>query len=157
MAWHFRSKRAAKFDDLLPPFLHERGGFARASATRTCSSMHPDLGSSWAAKRHGCKACSNVSRPRALAETTEAVLRLGARLAEKFGQRKSAQAALDYEDLIIRTERLLHRPGIAPWVLYKLDGGLDHILVDEAQDTSRAQWNIVKALADEFFARHWCA
>lgn len=85
------------------------------------------------------------------AATTEAILRVGRALSARIAERKGAQAALDYDDLIIYTHALLYRPGIAPWVLYKLDGGLDHIMVDEAQDTSRAQWSIIKALADEFF------
>src|SRR5207244_11183104 len=46
----------------------------------------------------------------------------------------------------------LRRPGVAPWVLFKRDGGLDHILIDEAQDTNPEQWEIVAALAEEFFA-----
>jgi len=87
-----------------------------------------------------------------IAETTEALFTLGMETARHYARRKAAQAALDYDDLIIKADELLRRPGIAPWVLYKLDGGLDHILVDEAQDTSRAQWNIVAALAEEFFA-----
>ncbi len=37
-------------------------------------------------------------------------------------------------------------------MLYKLDGGLDHILVDEAQDTSPVQWQVIRALAEEFFS-----
>ena len=48
--------------------------------------------------------------------------------------------------------RLLTQSSAAQWVLYKLDGGIDHILIDEAQDTSPAQWEIVEALADEFFS-----
>jgi len=87
-----------------------------------------------------------------LAENTEAILVFGDALIQRYEDKKAAQAVLDYDDLIIRTDRLLRRPGLAPWILYKLDGGLDHILVDEAQDTSRAQWRIVAALADEFFA-----
>jgi ATP-dependent helicase/nuclease subunit A len=87
-----------------------------------------------------------------MAEITAALLTLGGELIRRFEARKAQQALLDYDDLVIRAENLLHRSGIAPWVLYKLDGGLDHILVDEAQDTSRAQWRIVEALADEFFA-----
>ncbi|MDD5586516.1 MAG: UvrD-helicase domain-containing protein, partial [Alphaproteobacteria bacterium] len=87
-----------------------------------------------------------------IAEETEAVLTLAVALGRRFAARKAALAALDYNDLIRRTDALLHRPGIAPWVLFKLDGGVDHILVDEAQDTSPAQWQIITALADEFFA-----
>ena len=59
---------------------------------------------------------------------------------------------LDYDDLILRSVELLESEGAAPWVLYKLDGGIDHILVDEAQDTSPAQWRVIAALAEEFFA-----
>ena len=53
---------------------------------------------------------------------------------------------------MLATRDLLRRAGVAPWVLFKLDGGLDHILIDEAQDTNPEQWEIVAALAEEFFA-----
>jgi len=86
------------------------------------------------------------------AARTASLIRFGAALMQGYEQRKKQQAALDYDDLIDISEKLLQRSGIAPWILYKLDGGLDHLLVDEAQDTSRAQWRIVAALADEFFA-----
>ena len=59
---------------------------------------------------------------------------------------------LDFDDLVATALALLRRPGVAPWVLFKLDGGLDHILIDEAQDTNPEQWEIVAALAEEFFA-----
>ncbi len=64
---------------------------------------------------------------------------------------KDRRALLEYDDLIGRTERLLREPNAA-WVLYKLDGGLDHLLLDEAQDTAPSQWRIARALTDEFFA-----
>ena len=87
-----------------------------------------------------------------IATSTEAMLRLGDAMIVRYEARKAVRAALDFNDLITRTEKLLRRPDIAPWVLYKLDGGLDHILVDEAQDTSASQWAIVDILTDEFFA-----
>jgi len=87
-----------------------------------------------------------------MADQTAAVLTLCGALNERYAARKAVQAALDYDDLIRRTNALLHRHGIAPWVLFKLDGGVDHILVDEAQDTSPEQWQIIATLADEFFA-----
>ena len=67
-----------------------------------------------------------------------------------YTDRKRSEAALDFQDLINQTRNLLTRADMAAWVLFKLDGGLDHILVDEAQDTSDDQWAIVRALADEF-------
>ncbi len=53
-----------------------------------------------------------------------------------YERRKQAEAALDYDDLIVKTQNLLSRADAAAWVLYKIDGGIDHILVDEAQDTN---------------------
>lgn len=85
-------------------------------------------------------------------EATVALLRLADRVMFHYRVGKDRQAALDYDDLIVRTAHLLSRPDAAGWVLFKLDGGLDHILVDEAQDTSPAQWSIVEALASEFFS-----
>ena len=59
---------------------------------------------------------------------------------------------IDYDDLIFQTYELLEQPGIAPWVLFKLDGGIDHLLIDEAQDTNPEQWKIIEKLTDEFFS-----
>ena len=88
---------------------------------------------------------------RVLAATT-ALWRLGAALLESYRRAKNAAALLDYDDLILGTRDLLTRTDAAPWVLYKLDGGIDHILVDEAQDTAPEQWEVIAALAAEFFA-----
>ena len=65
---------------------------------------------------------------------------------------KEIHQFLDYDDLVLIALRLLQREGIAPWVLYKLDGGLDHLLKDEAHDTSPEQWALVDKLIDEFFS-----
>ena len=67
-----------------------------------------------------------------------------------YDQRKRLDSSLDFNDLILKTVDLLNDPETAQWVLYKLDGGIDHILVDEAQDVSRTQWSIIKAIAEEF-------
>lgn len=65
---------------------------------------------------------------------------------------KTHAGALDFTDLIEKTRALLSSREATAWVLYKLDGGIDHILVDEAQDTALDQWAIVRALTDEFFS-----
>lgn len=64
--------------------------------------------------------------------------------------RKDLAGVLDFDDLIDRTLKLLSSSAMAEWVLFKLDGGIDHILVDEAQDTSPKQWAIIEKLAQEF-------
>ena len=65
---------------------------------------------------------------------------------------KAARGWLEFDDLILRARDLLSDPSVAQWVLFKLDGGIDHILVDEAQDTSPAQWQVIALLAQEFTA-----
>ncbi|WP_175868363.1 double-strand break repair helicase AddA [Bartonella gabonensis] len=65
---------------------------------------------------------------------------------------KKANGLLDFDDLIERTLHLLQRKGASQWVHYKLDQGLDHILLDEAQDTNSEQWQIIQLLAQEFFS-----
>ena len=71
-------------------------------------------------------------------------------LLREFEQHKSRVSSLDFDDLILKTLELLSNPETAQWVLYKLDGGIDHILVDEAQDVSKTQWNIISGIAEEF-------
>jgi ATP-dependent helicase/nuclease subunit A len=79
-------------------------------------------------------------------------LRAGQVFAGAWTEAKRAHAVLDFDDLIRLAERLLLTPGMGEWVRFKLDQNTDHILVDEAQDTNQAQWNIVIALTLEFFA-----
>ena len=86
-----------------------------------------------------------------LAAVSGALLLLAGPVARGYAQRKDDSGLLDYSDLIDRTRALLFDPGAA-WVLYKLDGGLDHLLLDEVQDTAPQQWRIAHALTEEFFA-----
>lgn len=74
------------------------------------------------------------------------------RILEFYQRHKNEQSALDYDDLIDKTMELLNSKDMASWVLYKLDGGLEHILVDEAQDTNPKQWQIIEKICDDFFA-----
>ena len=87
-----------------------------------------------------------------MAEASGAVLLLTDAIQAEYSRAKRMQAVLDYDDLILKTQALLTRAGAAAWVLFKIDGGIDHILVDEAQDTNPAQWSIIEQLAGEFFA-----
>jgi ATP-dependent helicase/nuclease subunit A len=85
-----------------------------------------------------------------LLAATEALLALATR-ARPLRRRKRGAGLMAYDDLIAHAERVLRDPGSA-WVLFKLDGGLDHVLLDEAQDSNPAQWRIAAALTEEFFA-----
>ncbi len=81
-----------------------------------------------------------------------ALIRLADRLIGLIEARKARRGLLDFDDLIGRAAALLSRSDATEWVQYKLDEGLDHVLVDEAQDTSPRQWQIVEALTGEFSA-----
>ncbi|MBQ7412713.1 MAG: double-strand break repair helicase AddA [Alphaproteobacteria bacterium] len=85
-------------------------------------------------------------------QITKSLLHLAYAVLEKYQIQKQNAGLLDYEDLIATTKKLLTRQQAAAWVLYKLDGGIDHILVDEAQDTNPDQWTIIRAIAEEFFS-----
>lgn len=87
-----------------------------------------------------------------VAAGTAALMRLGHRVLDIFEEDKIRRGLMDYDDLIQTTRNLLAMPGVAEWVLYKLDGGIDHILIDEAQDTNPDQWAIVTPIRQEFFA-----
>src|SRR5689334_4839515 len=87
-----------------------------------------------------------------LAADMAAGLRAGQAFADAYARAKRAAGVADFDDLIRWTRHLLAQPGMREWVRYKLDQRSDHILVDEAQDTNEAQWDIVRALAEEFFS-----
>lgn len=97
-----------------------------------------------------------AARPRRVAldhaEKTLALHRFGHAFMTRYRAEKAAQGWLDFDDLIDRTARLLSENSMAQWVLFRLDGGIDHILVDEAQDTSPAQWQVIERLTAEFTA-----
>ncbi len=99
--------------------------------------------------------CQAEERRRAAhaAALAEAALTLISNVRRAYAAAKQRRGMVDYDDLIVKTLELLTHRQAAPWVLFKLDEGLDHILIDEAQDTSPEQWAIVKALTEEFFAR----
>jgi ATP-dependent helicase/nuclease subunit A len=98
--------------------------------------------------------CAAAERRRAAraAALTHAALILVRAMREDYGHAKRLRGVLDYDDLIVETRNLLYQRGAAAWVLYKLDGGIDHVLIDEAQDTSPEQWEIVRKLTEEFFS-----
>jgi ATP-dependent helicase/nuclease subunit A len=85
-------------------------------------------------------------------ERSAALICLADAAFEDFRWRKTARAGLDFDDLIQSVSRLLSLQDAAEWVLWKLDGGIGHILLDEAQDTSPGQWSILKSLTNDMLA-----
>ncbi|SHO64901.1 DNA helicase/exodeoxyribonuclease V, subunit A [Pseudoxanthobacter soli DSM 19599] len=85
-------------------------------------------------------------------ESTRALVTLADAVLDHVEGEKRRRGLIDYSDQVARAADLLTRTDAAAWVRYKLDRGVEHILVDEAQDTSPLQWRVVRSLAEEFFA-----
>jgi ATP-dependent helicase/nuclease subunit A len=99
------------------------------------------------------RVCALVDRRRAIfaRDRTAALVTIASAVIARYRAEKDRRGLLDYDDLIDKAKALLDNVSSA-WVHYKLDRGIDHVLIDEAQDTSPKQWAIVHALVKEFFA-----
>lgn len=142
----------ARIEALARALLTDEDEPRKAMMTKALCAAHPEVESQLAGTQARFAGLYRQRRALALIAATEALLRLTGAVKNAYSESKARRAALDFDDLIVRTSGLLVRSDAADWVLYKLDGGLDHILVDEAQDTSPLQWSVVTALAREFFA-----
>lgn len=85
-----------------------------------------------------------------LLQATSAFYALAVPFAKYFSKAKDARRRVSFDDQVERVRQLLTRSEVADWVGYKLDGGISHILVDEAQDTPPMQWDILDALHHNF-------
>ena len=85
-------------------------------------------------------------------DDTLALFDLAATFATQYKATKKQQNLLDFDDLILYTRRLFSNKSTMGWVLSQLDLSLNHILVDEAQDTAPMQWDILNMLSGDFFA-----
>jgi len=129
---------------------NERSRRARL-LTKAIQDKHPALYERLMAEQN--RVCVLVKRRRAIAvrDRSAALIAIAASVIERYRTEKMRRGLLDYDDLIDKALALLSNTAAA-WVHYKLDAGIDHVLIDEAQDTSPKQWAIVRALVAEFFA-----
>lgn len=146
------SNRAETFATYARAYLTTSSTIRKTLATKAVAKAHPDASDTLHEEANRLVTVLDTIRAAEVAVSTRALLTLGEAFLSDYQRRKTALARLDYDDLIHSTRALLEQPGVAAWVLFKLDGGLDHLLIDEAQDTSPDQWAVVKALTDEFFA-----
>ena len=86
------------------------------------------------------------------AQKTHVLHQFAQRFLHIYAFEKQKCGWLDFDDLILKARTLLTNPAVAAWVLYRIDGGIDHILVDESQDTSPRQWDVIERLTDEFYS-----
>lgn len=144
--------RAEHFNDYASVYLKGDGEIRVRLATKATEKIEADAKTVLGVEAERVLQVMEQLKAVALAERTAALIVLGDALLRAYEEQKRLHNYLDYDDLILLARGLLSRPGVAPWVLYKLDGGIDHILIDEAQDTSPDQWDVAAALAEEFFA-----
>lgn len=135
-------------------FLVDNGEALRKSLmTKALSQAKPGLHDRCQQAQQNFFKLSQEMKALTLIDASLALYQLAGSVLRRYAAARNSAGALDFDDLILKTRALLtSENGQAQWVLFKLDGGLDHILVDEAQDTSPEQWEIISALAHEFFA-----
>ena len=149
-AWKLAEPEAFK-DYWLPIFLTGKLEPRKSLATKKIVESAPDVVEQLIAEQMRLVKLIDERRLAVTFEGTAALLRLADAVIGHYEKAKTARGFLDFEDLVVRTAKMLKEAEAAQWVQYKLDQGLDHILVDEAQDTSPRQWEVVRSLAEEFF------
>jgi ATP-dependent helicase/nuclease subunit A len=153
LAWVERESalRAANWTEWCEVFLTKEGTPRARLGTKEIGSRQAECIAILMREAERVAAVEGSRRACRLLSATRALLGLGAPVLQGYAARKAARGLMDYDDLILSAQRVLQDPGSA-WVLYKLDGGLEHLLLDEAQDSNPAQWGIAAALTEEFFA-----
>jgi ATP-dependent helicase/nuclease subunit A len=140
---------ATRVEGYLSVFLTDTMSPRKNVITVGLGRKHPDLAERLA--REQARVCALLEQRNAVIcrDRTAALLTIGAAVIARYRAEKEARGLLDYDDLIAKTLKLLAtvNPG---WVHYKLDRGIDHVLIDEAQDTSETQWEIITRLVAEF-------
>ncbi len=144
----------ATLEQALKAFFTEGGAGTPATWPSKTSGLkaRPDLRDALLFEQEKLGVARERVRAARVAQDTVDALLLASRYIIDHRAEKASRGALDFADLIERTRVLLIEKVDAAWVLYKLDGGVDHILLDEAQDTAPEQWAILRALTGDFFA-----
>ena len=152
--WLNHPKDLEAFERYMPHFLTLEGAIRQRLITQSLVKAYPDLDLEAQLQQEAMFVydIAHDLRKHKIVEVSQALLSLGHQLLAHYETFKIERHALDYDDLILKTSDLLNHNDLAAWVLYKLDGGIDHLLVDEAQDTNTLQWSIINALTAEFFS-----
>lgn len=160
------AQRFQKFQDYLGGYLTGKGTvFAQHFPTKKVKDAYPDAEDILHAEGRRLEGMLDRSKAIHSARLTRDVLILGEAINRTYQTLKTLRGGVDYDDLILKTRDLLRgrtlslrglgegrEQDVTRWIMYKLDQGIDHVLVDEAQDTNPEQWAIIEALCDDFFA-----
>jgi len=137
-----------------PKFVKADGGLRSVSGfiTKNIAKKSPDVENILSAEFSRIEQVTEYQSATKTAWLTEALIDIASMINLQYDAVKKENGYLDYNDLISCTGKLLSDKSVASWVMYKLDEGIDHIMVDEAQDTSPQQWQIIRGLCEEFFS-----
>ena len=139
--------RVEIFQDYAGVFLTKDGEMRKRLTTKSTAHAQEILEQEAKRLMDGMEAIATVNTAR----STESILRLTGAILERYAEKKRSLNYLDYDDLVHYANKMMREDNAAGWVLQKLPGNLKHILVDEAQDTNPDQWQLVSAIAKEFF------
>ena len=150
-----RENRRRDLADYEAVFLRGTDRQAKAQqnvATKPVITDHPQIWEVLEREQGRLAAATQTEKAVRTAEKTAALIRVGAAILGAYERQKRREGLLDYADLIDKSRTLLSDTEAADWVRYKLDQRIDHLLIDESQDTSPDQWAIVLAVIDDFFS-----
>jgi ATP-dependent helicase/nuclease subunit A len=142
---------AARLDAYVDIFCIGDRSPRKSLVTKPVAQAHPAFAEQL--RREQERVCALLERRRAVVcrDRSAALVVVAHEVLSRYAAAKQRRGLLDYDDLIEKTRELLTNID-AKWVHYKLDLGIDHVLIDEAQDTSKKQWEIINELTDEFTA-----
>ncbi len=153
------AKRTDIFSAYCNVFLTKDGNIRKALMIKKLAEKNPALHDALIEEAQRLHALQDKIKALTCAAFTRDLLMLGEAILDRYTALKAQKGALDFDDLIVTTLDLLQgtttkmsAQSAASWVLYKLDSGIDHILIDEAQDTNPEQWQVIEALCADFFA-----
>lgn len=133
-------------------FLTREGKPRKTLLTKAVMSLHPHLSDLLAEEATILLRARDRLNGLRMLRASRALFIVGDAILQRYQKLKRQNGLADFNDLIVAAANLLTRADIRNWVQYKLDSGIDHILIDEAQDTSPRQWEIIDAIVEEFFA-----
>jgi ATP-dependent helicase/nuclease subunit A len=140
-----------RVEEYLGVFFTDKNEPRKSVITKALANDDPALANRLAAEQARLEVLVERRKAVICRDRTEALVVIARAVIARYGAEKDRRGLLDYDDLIDKAGEMLAQVNPS-WVHYKLDLGLDHVLIDEAQDTSEKQWRIVRHLVAEFAA-----
>ena len=149
---YFLENPAVHFKHLITAFLTQKNALRKNLVTQKLDKTYPGFLEEVTKLGEQLRWIEDRLKAYKTADSSYHYAKFACLMIQQYEQKKQEKHVLDFDDLILKTANLLENSEALDWVLYKLDSGIDHILVDEAQDTNLNQWRIVIALVNEFFS-----